>query len=488
MTFKPLIFFPIITVVAVAIHFYLWARLVRSTTRSRRLRRTGAIVIAGLGLLGVVGFMVTRTVGVDARWLAWFSYSWIALLFYLLLTLVVLEIPRAAYAVWARRATGVRGADRTAAPVAAAETPAESQTRAESQMRAESQTPAESRSARTDAAIGKHSRPERSSAERSQPAEHSQSAEHSRRTGTTVTQPRPTMATAPERQVTDPPPGPANLDRRMFLARACAVTAGGVAALAVGSGMYTAFGGLRTVRVTTPVAGLDPRLSGLRIAVISDTHLGPFLRRGAAERVVTLVNREQPDLVAFLGDLADGSVPEVGPATEPLRQLQSRLGTYFVTGNHEYSSDVDPWVDHVRALGMRPLLNERVEITSGGAAFDLAGVNDLIAPFYDKPGPDIGAALAGRDPSRPVLLMAHQPVQVHEAAKHGVALQLSGHTHGGQTMPVDRLIGVQQPVTAGLAKIDGTSLFVTRGVGFFGPPVRLGIPPEVAIVELQARP
>jgi predicted MPP superfamily phosphohydrolase len=280
--------------------------------------------------------------------------------------------------------------------------------------------------------------------------------------------------------------GPPNPDRRLFLARACALTAGGVAALAVGSGVYTAFRGLRTVRATVPIAGLDPRLSGFRIAVISDTHLGPFLRKDAAESVVTMVNREQVDMVTVLGDLADGSVEEVGRATEPLRRLESRQGTYFITGNHEYSSEVDPWVEKVRELGMRPLLNERVEIAARGAAFDLAGVNDLIARFYDKQGPDLDAALGGRDTSRPVILLAHQPVQVHEAAKYGVDLQLSGHTHGGQTAPFDRLVGVQQPVTAGLAKLGRTSLFVTRGVGFFGPPVRLGIPPEVAIVELQA--
>jgi predicted MPP superfamily phosphohydrolase len=446
MTFKPLIFFPVITLVALGLHFYLWARLVRATTRSRRQRQVGAIVIAGLGLIGVVGFMVTRTVGVDVRWLAWFGYVWIAVLLYLLLALVVLEIPRAVVLLWLRLRPAQEPAAATPAQVDA---------------------PAELEPARAHATASAPRRPVAS---------------------TVVTQPPPTVRGPDEPETPDEDSGPATMDRRLFLGRACALAAGGIAALAVGSGMNTAFGDLRTVRVTAPIPGLDPRLSGFRIAVVSDMHLGPFLREGTSERVVALVNREQVDLVTVLGDLADGSVEQVGPATEPLRQLTSRHGTYFVTGNHEYSSQVEPWVEQVRELGMRPLLNERVEITSGGTAFDLAGVNDLIATSYNKPGPDFDAALGGRDPSRPAFLLAHQPVQVHEAMKHGVALQLSGHTHGGQTAPLDQVIGVQQPLTAGLARMGPTTLFVTRGVGFFGPPVRLGIPPEVAIVELQARP
>jgi hypothetical protein len=341
MTFQPLIAFPIVTLVAVAIHLYLWTRLVRNTTQSRKHRRIGAIAIGVLGVVGVVGFMVTRTVGVDVRWLAWLGYGWIAVLFYLLLTLVILEVPRAAYALWLRAQAAKAKRKPAVEPVPAS-------------------VPAEVEAAEAGTAAV---------------------AAGGRRTTTTVTRPRVSTVESSE-----PPDGPANPDRRRFLARACALTAGGVAALAVGSGMNTAFNGLRTVRGSVPVNGLDPSLAGFRIAVISDTHFGPFLREGTAERVVELVNREQVDLVTVLGDLADGSVEEVGAVTEPLRRLESRHGTYFVTGNHEYSSDVDPWVDKVRELGMRPLLNERVEIASGRAAFDLAGVNDLIARFYDKPG------------------------------------------------------------------------------------------------------
>ncbi|MBQ1025044.1 metallophosphoesterase [Micromonospora sp. C95] len=437
LTDNPAIFFAIISLLALSIHLYLWARLVRSTTFPGTWRRIGTAVIVVLGLVGVIGFAVTRTVGVDAWWLAWAGYGWIALMFYLLLSLLVLEIPRLALTLWWRRS------GRTAT----AEVP-----------RPRSESPA------TSVAMVGPPTPQRP-------------------VGGATTRPRPTNGNRPAHRSS----GPANPDRRLLLSRVCALAACGVAAGVTGYGLRTAFSDLRTTRVRIPLAKLDPRLSGFRIGVVSDTHFGPFIHREMAERIVRIVDREQPDMVVILGDLADGTVAEIGRDTEPLRQLRSRHGTYFVTGNHEYSSGVEEWVDQVRELGIRPLLNERVEIASGGAAFDLAGVNDVMAPMYDRQGPDFATALRDRDPARFSLLLAHQPVQLHTAVQYGVDLQLSGHTHGGQTAPFDRLVGLQQPVVAGLAKKQDTSIFVTRGAGFFGPPVRAGIPPEMAIVELQAR-
>jgi predicted MPP superfamily phosphohydrolase len=126
------------------------------------------------------------------------------------------------------------------------------------------------------------------------------------------------------------------------------------------------------------------------------------------------------------------------------------------------------------------LRNERVTIDG----LDLAGVNDVTGGSYND-GPDYAKALAGRDPSRPVVLLAHQPVQAHQAAKHGVDLQLSGHTHGGQMMPFNLVVGLQQPIVAGYGVIDGTQVYVTRGAGFWGPPVRFGAPPDISIIELR---
>jgi hypothetical protein len=188
--------------------------------------------------------------------------------------------------------------------------------------------------------------------------------------------------------------------------------------------------------------------------------------------------------VAVVGDLVDGSVAELGAAAAPLADLRSRLGSFFVTGNHEYFSGYQEWIAEVARLGMRPLRNARVELPGG---LDIAGVNDATGGSYGD-GPDVAQAMTGRDPSRPVIMLAHQPVQAHDAAAHGVDLQLSGHTHGGQMVPFNLIVrATGQPIVSGLDEVDGMPVYVTNGAGFWGPPVRVGAPPDVTLVELRTR-
>ncbi|MFI6023975.1 metallophosphoesterase [Amycolatopsis magusensis] len=277
----------------------------------------------------------------------------------------------------------------------------------------------------------------------------------------------------------------AGVSRRVFLARGTAVVAGVAAAGIVGYGTTVAMGGPSVTRVPITLRRLDPRASGFRIALISDVHLGPLLGRSFTQRVVDLVNEQRPDAVAIVGDLVDGTVAHLADAAEPLRELRSTHGTFFVTGNHEYYSGYTEWVDHVPTLGIRPLRNERVPITHNGGTFDLAGVNDATA-YQWQDNADVGKALQGRDPSRAVVLLAHQPVDVQDAVDHDVDLQLSGHTHGGQITPFELLVSLQQGAVAGLSQHGATQLYVTRGAGFWGPPVRVGAPPDITIVELRA--
>jgi predicted MPP superfamily phosphohydrolase len=271
--------------------------------------------------------------------------------------------------------------------------------------------------------------------------------------------------------------------RRLFLARGLAVVAGVGSAGLVGSGMVTALGPPEVRRLTVPLRALDPSLAGFRIAVVADIHLGSLLGRGHTERVVRMINETEPDLVAVVGDLVDGTVAELGSAVEPLRDLVSTHGSFFVTGNHEYYSGYEPWMAELERLGVHPLRNERTVITRGAAAFDLAGVNDVTGDSFAD-GPDFERTLGGRDRSRPVVLLAHQPIQVSGATEHGVDLQLSGHTHGGQLYPFHHVVQLAQPAVSGLSKVDDTWLYVTRGAGFWGPPVRVGAPPEITVVEL----
>ncbi|MEV4480176.1 metallophosphoesterase [Micromonospora coxensis] len=410
-----LAFVATLTLITGLIHFYLWKRLVKDTTRVGRWRRVGTVAALVLALLVPATMVATRAAG--AFWLAWPGYLWLALMFYLLVVLVVLEVPMAvAKLVLRRRAV-------LAEPTAAAPEPV---------------------------LVGAGG-----------------SAE-------------PPAAAAVDQPDHDP-------SRRLLLARGAAIFAGLTAAGVTGYGVRTAMGPPQLDRVQIPLAKLPRSMDGLRIATVSDIHLGPLRGRAHTERIVAAINRLDADLVAVVGDLVDGSVAELGGAAAPLRDLRSRYGSFFVTGNHEYYSGVEEWVQEVDRLGLRVLQNTRLEIQARGGVLDLAGVNDVTAAGTGLAAPpDYAAALADRDPSRPVVLLAHQPVAAREAAKFGVDLQLSGHTHGGQMVPFNLAVKLQQPVVSGLGEVDGTKVYVTNGAGFWGPPVRVGAPPQVTLVELRA--
>ncbi|MEV6560100.1 metallophosphoesterase [Nocardia sp. NPDC051756] len=289
-------------------------------------------------------------------------------------------------------------------------------------------------------------------------------------------------AGAPDRVEPDQPADPAPVSRRLFVSRAVGGAAAVAAVSTVGYGTYGVLAGPRVKHLTVPLANLPRTAHGMRIAVVSDIHLGPILGRGFAERVVETINGTQPDLIAVVGDLVDGSVEHLRSAVEPLSRLKARHGAYFVTGNHEYFSGAEEWIEHVQELGMHMLANSRVELPY----FDLAGVNDLQGKLIGQ-GPDFTAALGNRDLARTAVLMAHQPVQIHDAVKFGVDLQLSGHTHGGQVWPGNLIAGLANPTVAGLERYGDTQLYVTRGAGAWGPPVRVGAPSDITVIELASK-
>lgn len=279
-----------------------------------------------------------------------------------------------------------------------------------------------------------------------------------------------------------PAADPREPSRRLFVARAVAAGAALVGAGTVAAGAYDVLGGPALKRITVPLAKLPRRAHGYRIAVVSDVHLGPILGRAHTQRIVDTINGAQPDLVAIVGDLVDGTVNDLGPAARPLNQLRSRDGNFFVTGNHEYFGDADEWIGHLAELGVRTLQNTRRELPW----FDLAGVNDIQGEEEDQ-GPDFRKALGDRDTSRASVLLAHQPVQIHDAVDHGVDLQLSGHSHGGQLWPGEYLAAFANPTVAGLERYGDTQLYVTRGAGAWGPPVRVGAESDVTLVQLAAK-
>ncbi|MFF3840357.1 metallophosphoesterase [Streptomyces sp. NPDC001930] len=407
-----------------AVHWYVWRRLVRDvTTRGSLPRRLGTVAVVVLPLLSFAALASSRAGApfVLQQVVAWPGFLWLALLLYVTLALAVGEAVRPL--LLRRLDRRARAGAPAAAPVAAPE----------------------------PVPVPEHAR--------SAPEEPAEAA--------------PQSATAT----------PGEVSRRLFVSRVVGGAAVAAAVGTVGYGTYGVLRGPRVKRVTVPLAKIPRAAHGYRIAVVSDIHLGPILGRAHTQRIVDTINSTQPDLIAVVGDLVDGTVENLGSAAEPLARLRARHGSFFVTGNHEYFSGADAWVDHVRELGLRPLRNERLEIAAG---FDLAGVDD-VAGESEGQGPDFGRALGDRDRARAAVLLAHQPIVVHDAVRHGVDLQLSGHTHGGQLWPGNYLAELANPTVAGLERYGDTQLYVSRGAGAWGPPVRVGAPSDITVVELASK-
>ncbi|MFD6424738.1 metallophosphoesterase [Streptomyces sp. NPDC060198] len=436
--------FAVVLIVVVAllagVHRYLWRRFVGDTTApGTALRRLGTVAAFVLPLLSV-GALVSGQAGAPfwlQRSLAWPGYLWLACLLYLTLALLVGEAVRPLL----RRVLDRRRPEHASGGAGGGTAPDAEDLAHES----------------TDALVPSGATARTAAPEPAGPAQ------------------APSAVAVPASTA----PGPS---RRLFVARAV----GGAAAVAgfgtVGYGTYGVLRGPRTKRITVPLARLPRSAHGFRIAVVSDIHLGPILGHAHTRRVVDSINATRPDLIAVVGDLVDGSVEDLGYAAEPLADLEARHGSFFVTGNHEYFSGAAEWVDHVRELGLHPLENARVEIDG----FDLAGVND-VAGESEGQGPDFDRALGDRDPSRAAVLMAHQPVVIDDAVAHGVDLQLSGHTHGGQLWPGNLVAELANPTVAGLERYGDTQLYVSRGAGAWGPPVRVGAPSDITVVELASR-
>lgn len=449
-----------------AVHRYLWRRFVGDTTApSSALRRVGTVAAFVLPLLSV-GAMTSGRVGAPfwlQQVLAWPGFLWLACLLYLTLALLVGEVVRPVLLRALARRDERTGATESGT---ASGTPAEASD--ETRPRTEELVPSRSAGADAPSEAVARTATDPATEPETEPAAEAATAPAAEAPAASATAPAPTLA-----------PGPS---RRLFVSRVVGGAAAAAGLATVGYGTYGVLRGPSVKRITVPLARLPRAAHGFRIAVVSDIHIGPILGRAHTRRIVDTINATSPDLVAVVGDLVDGSVADLGSAAEPLAALRARHGSYFVTGNHEYFSGAEQWVDHVRELGLIPLENARVEVEG----FDLAGVND-IAGETEGQGPDFGRALGDRDRGRAAVLMAHQPVVIHDAVEHGVDLQLSGHTHGGQLWPGNLLAELANPTVAGLERYGDTQLFVSRGAGAWGPPVRVGAPSDITVVELASR-
>ncbi|WNF31355.1 metallophosphoesterase [Streptomyces sp. C11-1] len=450
-----------------AVHRYVWRRFVGDTTvPGSTMRKAGTAAAFVLPLLSV-GAMTSGRIGAPfwlQQVLAWPGFLWLACLLYLTLALFVGELVRPVLLrVLARRdKAAAQPVTERPAPEIGTSSGTTAEVPGETRPRTEELVPVASAGAPTSSEASVRTTPEAAPEPETTP------------------EPEAKPESGPERPAAPAPaPGPS---RRLFVSRVVGGAAAAAGLATVGYGTHNVLRGPSVKRVSVPLAKLPRAAHGFRIAVVSDIHIGPILGRAHTRRIVDTINATSPDLVAVVGDLVDGSVADLGSAAEPLSALRARHGSYFVTGNHEYFSGAEQWVDHVRELGLIPLENARVEIDG----FDLAGVND-VAGETEGQGPDFVRALGDRDRARAAVLLAHQPVVIHDAVEHGVDLQLSGHTHGGQLWPGSYLAELANPTVAGLERYGDTQLFVSRGAGAWGPPVRVGAPADITVVELASR-
>jgi len=386
---RVLIFVAVVFAIAIGVHYYLWARLVRDPHLPGPWRALASFALVLLAVGMPLALIVGRKHVAAGRVLAWPAFIWMGLMFLLLTTLVATDLLRLAVSL-VGRAGGL----------------------------------------------------------------------------------------------------PSNPERRTAIAR---LLASGVTALSGGlaiAAFRSARGPIAIHRVNVELARLPATRDGFRIVQLTDIHVGSTIGRAFVEDIVRSANALDPDLIAVTGDLVDGSVAELRDAVAPIGGLRARHGVYFVSGNHEYFSGAEPWFEELTRLGIRVLRNERIPIGDGADGFDLAGVDDHSAERFGGVAHAVALerALGARDARREIVLLAHQPVSFLAAAPFGVGLQLSGHTHGGQMWPFGVFVRMSQPFVAGLHRRRNAQIYVSRGTGYWGPPMRLGAPAEITELVLRRAP
>ncbi|MCG3657263.1 metallophosphoesterase [Aliarcobacter butzleri] len=235
---------------------------------------------------------------------------------------------------------------------------------------------------------------------------------------------------------------------------------------------------------------VDVKINNLKkpykIIQISDIHIGGLITKNFIKSMVDKINLLNADIVVITGDLVDTKLEFARPALDELKNLQSKYGTYFIVGNHEYFHGVKPIIDYVNSLGIKTLENENVYIGEKDGGFYLAGVYDRFGFRYGSYIPDINKALENCE-NNPTILLAHQPKYINEIKDtRNIDLILCGHTHGGQIFPFNFLVKLEQPYVKGLHQHnDTTQVYVNKGTGFWGPPMRLGASSEITVLRLS---
>ncbi len=235
-------------------------------------------------------------------------------------------------------------------------------------------------------------------------------------------------------------------------------------------------------RVTITLDRLPKALDGFKIVQLSDTHHSPFTGIEHIKRAVKIANRLRPDIFLLTGDYVSHEREYIAPVAAVLGKLKSKYGTYACLGNHDHWTDADLVTHLFRGEGINMLINEGLRIEAPKASFWLAGVDDYMVGKTDLP-----AAMKGSYPDEMKLLLAHNPIIFREAARMGIDLTLSGHTHGGQVKVRDdaKRLFPQRKLKAGLYYRKNSQIYITRGIGTVVVPMRYRCPPEISLLELR---
>lgn len=228
----------------------------------------------------------------------------------------------------------------------------------------------------------------------------------------------------------------------------------------------------------------DFPLEKFNLVQLTDVHVGRTIKRDFIERLVKTTNELNPDMVVITGDLVDLPISQIEYDLYPLKNIDAP--TYFIVGNHEYFHGVGEAVEYLKELGIKPLLNEHVVVGEGEKQFNLVGLTDVIGTRTGFLPPDAKAAYLGADQTKSCLVLAHQPRMINDMDNYRCDLMLSGHTHGGQIFPFGLLVMTAQPYLAGLYEhAKNRQIFVSRGTGYWGPPLRFLAPSEISQIFIQ---
>jgi predicted MPP superfamily phosphohydrolase len=279
----------------------------------------------------------------------------------------------------------------------------------------------------------------------------------------------------------------AAMTRRAFLQKAT-IGFGAVALMVTARGLWMARGTPRHERVTIYLPDLPAAFDGVRLVQLSDFHSGPYMSREQMLSVRRQIEELKPDLYFFTGDFVDAFAEQMPPFVEAFENLRAPLGVFTVLGNHDYFADIQTVEAGLAAAKLPLLRNNNHVLEHRGGKLAIVGVDDLWANRRKGRGPNITAAVNDLPENVFKICLSHQPNYWPEIKKHKVALTLCGHTHGGQFGIMGTQISlarIASPYVAGLYKEEGMQLYVNRGLGVFGIPVRIGMPPEITEITLK---